>query len=122
MTEALAKARERGQRAAIICLDLDRFKQVNDWYGHAAGDVCLKQMATMLTRRLRGMDTVARTGGEEFTIVLGEVESVASAQIVALRNGSGACRVIGMPPIAFLHTVLSTFTVSLGSGSICQVS
>jgi diguanylate cyclase (GGDEF)-like protein len=83
MADAFAKAKERGKRAAIICLDLDRFKQVNDWYGHAAGDQCLKQMATMLTRRLRGMDTVARTGGEEFTVVLGEVENAASAEIVA---------------------------------------
>ncbi|RZU35694.1 sensor domain-containing protein [Edaphobacter modestus] len=83
MGDGLALAGQRGQRAAIICLDLDRFKQINDWYGHAAGDECLKQLASLLTRRLRGMDTVARTGGEEFTIVLGEVDSVASAEIVA---------------------------------------
>ncbi|HTF68222.1 MAG TPA: EAL domain-containing protein [Edaphobacter sp.] len=83
MGDGLATAGQRGQRAAIICLDLDRFKQINDWYGHAAGDECLKQLASLLTRRLRGMDTVARTGGEEFTIVLGEVDSVASAEIVA---------------------------------------
>jgi diguanylate cyclase (GGDEF)-like protein/PAS domain S-box-containing protein len=83
MSQAFAGARERGHRAAIICLDLDRFKQVNDWYGHGLGDECLKSVGTMLTRRLRGMDTVARTGGEEFTIVLGEVESVAAAGIVA---------------------------------------
>lgn len=83
MGDGLTAAGQRGQRAAIICLDLDRFKQINDWYGHAAGDECLKQLASLLTRRLRGMDTVARTGGEEFTIVLGEVDSVASAEIVA---------------------------------------
>ncbi len=83
ISQAFATAEERGHRAAIICLDLDRFKLVNDWYGHAVGDECLKCVGTMLTRRLRGMDTVARTGGEEFTIVLGEVESVASAGIVA---------------------------------------
>ncbi len=71
MTEVLCKAKERGKRAAILCLDLDRFKQVNDWYGHDTGDECLKQMGIMLTRRLRGMDIVARTGGEEFTVVLG---------------------------------------------------
>ncbi len=79
MAQAFATADERKHRAAIICLDLDRFKQVNDWYGHGVGDECLKQVGTMLTRRLRGMDTVARTGGEEFTVVLGEVESVAAA-------------------------------------------
>jgi diguanylate cyclase (GGDEF)-like protein/PAS domain S-box-containing protein len=83
MSQAFEAAQRRGYRAGIICLDLDRFKQVNDWYGHAIGDECLKEVGTMLTRRLRGMDTVARTGGEEFTIVLGEVESVAAAGIVA---------------------------------------
>jgi diguanylate cyclase (GGDEF)-like protein len=83
MSLTFAAARESGHRAAIICLDLDRFKQVNDWYGHAIGDECLKKVGTLLTRRLRGMDTVARTGGEEFTILLGEVESVAAAGVVA---------------------------------------
>jgi diguanylate cyclase (GGDEF)-like protein/PAS domain S-box-containing protein len=83
MGEALAMAAQRGHRAAILCLDLDRFKQINDWYGHATGDECLRRLASLLTRRLRGMDTVARTGGEEFTIVLGEVDRVASAEIVA---------------------------------------
>jgi len=83
MGDALTLAGQRGQRAAILCLDLDRFKQINDWYGHATGDECLKRLASLLTRRLRGMDTVARTGGEEFTIVLGEVDSVASAETVA---------------------------------------
>jgi diguanylate cyclase (GGDEF)-like protein/PAS domain S-box-containing protein len=83
MAEGLSKAKERGKRTAILCLDLDKFKQVNDRFGHAAGDECLTQMAAVLTRRVRGMDTVARTGGEEFTIFLGEVESVASAETVA---------------------------------------
>jgi len=83
MGDALALAGQRGHRAVILCLDLDRFKQINDWYGHATGDECLKRLASLLTRRLRGMDTVARTGGEEFTIVLGDVDSVASAEIVA---------------------------------------
>jgi len=83
INRVFATALAQGHRAGIICLDLDRFKQINDWYGHAIGDECLKRVGNLLTRRLRGMDTVARTGGEEFTIVLGEVESVASAGIVA---------------------------------------
>ena len=83
MLQGLATARALGHRMAIICVDLDRFKSVNDRYGHHVGDECLKRIGAMLTRRLRGMDTVARTGGEEFTIVLGEVESVAAAGIVA---------------------------------------
>ena len=83
MAQVLTAARDRGHQAAIICVDLDRFKQVNDRYGHHVGDEYLKRIGTMLTRRLRGMDTVARTGGEEFTILLGEVESVAAARTVA---------------------------------------
>ncbi len=83
MNEGLAEARRRNHRAAIICIDLDHFKQINDQYGHSFGDECLRQVGVILTRRLRGMDTVARTGGEEFTIFLGEVESVAAAGIVA---------------------------------------
>jgi len=83
MKQSLNAATERSHRSAIICLDLDRFKHVNDRYGHAVGDECLKRAGSMLVRRLRGMDTVARTGGEEFTIVLAEVESVAAAGMVA---------------------------------------
>ena len=83
MIRALTSARERGHRAAILCLTLDRFQQADDRHGQIVKDKCLKRVATMLTRRLRGMDTVARTGEEEFTIVLGEVESVGAAGIVA---------------------------------------
>jgi diguanylate cyclase (GGDEF)-like protein/PAS domain S-box-containing protein len=83
MQQVLEGASKRGHRAGIICLDLDRFKEVNDWYGHEVGDECLRQVGIILTRRLRGMDVVARTGGGEFTILLGEVDSVASAGIVA---------------------------------------
>lgn len=82
LTQVLLKAKEVGHRAAVICIDLDRFKQVNDTYGHAVGDECLKEIGATLTGRLRGMDTVARTGGEEFTAILGEVESVSSALLV----------------------------------------
>jgi diguanylate cyclase (GGDEF)-like protein len=83
MIRALASASGSGHRAAILCLELDRFQQVKDEHGQEVGDEYLKRVATILTRRLRGMDTVARTGGEEFTIVLGEVESVGAAGIVA---------------------------------------
>lgn len=82
MKQVFADAAKRGGRAAVICLDLDRFKQINDRFGHAGGDECLKQVATMLTRRLRGMDTVARTGGEEFTLVLGEIDGRHAAEKV----------------------------------------
>jgi diguanylate cyclase (GGDEF)-like protein len=82
MTSTLTSARETGHQAAILCLMLDQFEQA-DKHEQIVRDKCMKRVATMLTRRLRGMDTVARTGEEEFTIVLGEVESVGAVGFVA---------------------------------------
>jgi diguanylate cyclase (GGDEF)-like protein len=62
---------------------MDRFQRADDEHGQIVKDKWMKRVATMLTRRLRGMDTIARTGDEEFTIVLGEVQSVGAAGIVA---------------------------------------
>jgi diguanylate cyclase (GGDEF)-like protein/PAS domain S-box-containing protein len=83
MEQALASAARRGKKAAVMCLDIDRFKQVNDTYGHAVGDVCLKQVAERLKSRLRAEDTVARSGGEEFTVVVGDLVSAEDAVRVA---------------------------------------
>lgn len=83
MEQALASAARRGKKAAVICLDIDRFKQINDTYGHAVGDQCLKQVAERLKSRLRGEDTVARSGGEEFTVVVGDLVSAEDAIRVA---------------------------------------
>ncbi len=83
MEQALALAARRATRAAVVCIDLDRFKQINDTYGHAVGDLCLKQVAERLKSRLRATDTVARSGGEEFTIVAGDLTSVADAERIA---------------------------------------
>lgn len=79
MEQALAAAARRGKKAAVMCLDIDRFKQINDTYGHVVGDACLKQVADRLKSRLRAEDTVARSGGEEFTIVVGDLVSAEDA-------------------------------------------
>jgi diguanylate cyclase (GGDEF)-like protein/PAS domain S-box-containing protein len=83
MEQALASAARRGKKAAVICLDIDRFKQINDTYGHAVGDLCLKQVAERLKSRLRAEDTVARSGGEEFTVVVGDLVAAEDATRVA---------------------------------------
>ena len=69
LEQALAQARRDRYEVAVLCLDLDRFKEVNDLRGHAAGDALLKQAAARLVATVRETDTVARLGGDEFAIV-----------------------------------------------------
>jgi diguanylate cyclase (GGDEF)-like protein len=68
LERALA-ANRRGETLALLCLDLDRFKPVNDTYGHAAGDALLRQVAQRLRECVRETDVVARMGGDEFAVV-----------------------------------------------------
>jgi diguanylate cyclase (GGDEF)-like protein len=70
LKRALAYVARYGTQAALVYLDLDGFKPVNDTHGHAAGDAVLKAVAAMLTRHVRASDTVARLGGDEFAVLL----------------------------------------------------
>jgi len=83
MRHTLENASRYSHKVAVLCIDLDRFKQINDTYGHAAGDACLQEVAARLTSRLRESDTVARTGGEEFMVVVGDLLHNRDAEKVA---------------------------------------
>ncbi|MDR2839419.1 MAG: EAL domain-containing protein [Azonexus sp.] len=83
LAELLPKAQERGQPMALLLLDLDRFKMVNDTLGHQVGDQMLCEIATRISRLLRETDYVARIGGDEFVIILPDITLPADAAAVA---------------------------------------
>jgi diguanylate cyclase (GGDEF)-like protein/PAS domain S-box-containing protein len=82
---ALLNARQRGEKVALLFLDLDRFKIINDSLGHSIGDLLLKQVAQRLKRWVQEQDTVAHMGGDEFLILLTGIKEIADAVAVAER-------------------------------------
>ena len=85
IAHALAAARRARRKIAVLFIDLDRFKFINDSLGHTVGDLLLKEVASRLTRLIRAEDTVARIGGDEFVIVMGNIDSPRDAEVVATR-------------------------------------
>jgi len=85
LESALKIARREEGAIALLFLDLDRFKWVNDTLGHRAGDLLLKEAAVRLKRVLRDSDSISRLGGDEFTIVLTDLEHELDAEIIAIK-------------------------------------
>jgi diguanylate cyclase (GGDEF)-like protein len=83
LDQALAVANRQGLMHAVLFLDLDSFKDVNDYYGHQIGDKVLQRAARLFLRSVREIDTVARFGGDEFVILLQNVDGRANAEYVA---------------------------------------
>lgn len=82
---ALALTARSEKRVALLCLDMDRFKEVNDTFGHEVGDRLLKLVANILSRCVRHEDTVARLGGDEFVLLLEGLKDVQAASQLAER-------------------------------------
>jgi diguanylate cyclase (GGDEF)-like protein/PAS domain S-box-containing protein len=83
MTQAISVAQRQNRSLAVLYLDLDRFKHINDSLGHLAGDRLLQSVALRLTESVRASDTVCRLGGDEFVILLSEVAHAHDAAVCA---------------------------------------
>jgi diguanylate cyclase (GGDEF)-like protein len=85
LTRTLLECRRQGLHAAVLMIDLDRFKPLNDQHGHAAGDALLIKVAQRLLQNLRAVDTAVRLGGDEFVVILGGLDAnAANARTQAL--------------------------------------
>jgi diguanylate cyclase (GGDEF)-like protein len=116
LEEALHRV-ARGEPCAVLCLDLDQFKGVNDTLGHPVGDALLKAVSDRLRRIVRQTDTVARLGGDEFAVVQSTVDHPADATAMATR----LLRELSAPfDVAGHHVIISTsigIAVAPGDGS-----
>ena len=103
LAAAIKRASRVGKSAAILWIDLDKFKQTNDVHGHHAGDAVLKEVARRLESRFRECDTIARMGGDEFMAVLEQVEHRGDAERIAAELLEELAR-----PIEFQGLLLNT--------------
>jgi diguanylate cyclase (GGDEF)-like protein len=101
LSGALERARRAEATAALLVIDLDRFKHVNDTLGHPVGDLLLKRVAQLFSGRVRRTDTVARTGGDEFSVILEEPTSRENA----IQVGRSLMHILQEPLQLGKHTV-----------------
>jgi diguanylate cyclase (GGDEF)-like protein len=88
LEHAVLRARRSGKLAAVLFADLDEFKQVNDLYGHGAGDELLVAVSNRLSRVMRSGDTLARLAGDEFIILCEDIDGPTPAEVIAERIGA----------------------------------
>lgn len=116
LAHRLRAADRRGTRLAVLFLDLDDFKTVNDTLGHAAGDQLLVAMAQRITSELRAGDTAARVGGDEFLVLLDEVTTGDAALAVARRLNDRLRAPYDLGTRQ--HTATSSIGVAMGSDTL----
>ncbi len=109
----LARSQRHGPAPTLLILDIDHFKKINDVHGHPSGDAVLAHLAQLLKASLRNLDIVGRIGGEEFAVVLVEINAASAAPVIErLLDGIRESRL----PLADGH--LLQFTASIGSTEI----
>jgi diguanylate cyclase (GGDEF)-like protein len=96
-----------GRPFAVLLLDIDHFKQVNDQFGHAAGDLVLCALVKSCRTALRTIDSVVRLGGEEFLLVLPDTDAVAAMLVAERVRATTAAAPIAAPDEAVIHVTVS---------------
>src|SRR6202522_168537 len=113
LKEELARAQRRGATMACLMIDIDKFKGINDGYGHLAGDNALKEVAHRIEAQIRSMDTAARFGGDELAILLPETTAAeAATRVERIRE------VIAASPFALSSQISRGLTVSVGVAAV----
>lgn len=113
LTEEEERAQRFGHSLALVMLDIDHFKEVNDSHGHPAGDAVLREVARRIVAEVRTVDRVVRFGGEEFAVILVQTDR-AGALDVALR----LCTAVELEPIATKDGLKLNVTVSAGAAAM----
>ena len=111
LDQAVQRARRKNAKLALVFIDLDGFKQINDLHGHDAGDALLVQLANRLRGNLRASDLIARLGGDEFVVVVEEVQESAPIEIVAKKLLAETVRPYPLPGVEV--TVTASIGISL---------
>src|SRR5882724_4475752 len=113
LKEELARAQRRGGSIACLMIDIDKFKGINDGYGHLAGDNALKEVAHRIEAQIRSMDTAARFGGDELAILLPEATAPEAARLAERIR-----EVIAAMPFALNSQISRSLTVSVGVAAV----
>ena len=109
LRQAMARTRRSGQLVAVLFIDLDRFKNVNDSLGHEVGDLLLREVSQRLSYWVRESDTVARLGGDEFVIILEQIDDARYAAVVAQK----LIGVLSQPIMAGGHELYITISIGI---------
>jgi two-component system, cell cycle response regulator len=113
LKEELGRAQRRAGSIACLMIDIDRFKGINDGYGHLAGDNALREVAQRVETQIRTMDTAARFGGDELAILLPEATAAEAATL-----GERIREVIAAVPFALTAEIERSLTVSVGVAAV----
>ncbi len=114
LERAVTRAKRHGNLMAVLCLDLDRFKDVNDTLGHATGDALLEEVSARLKENTRDVDLVGRLGGDEFAIVAEELETPEDAMRLARR----VCGALGSGYQVNGHEVTTSASIGIAMGPV----